>query len=467
MFSANTLSGRLLLLTVAIVMAAEIFVFLPSVARFREDYLAERVQMAQIAALVLQAADDEMVEEMLERELLSNAEVSSIVVRRGEARRLLLQAPEDFQIEETFDLRQASGLTLLRDALAVMWRPENRMIRVIGTPMNNPGTAIEITIAEQPLRMAMLEYGQRILILSLIISSITGILMFIVCRRLIVRPIERVVGNIISFQKDPELATGDPGRRSGLVEIARAEAALTAMQTDIRSALLQKSRLAELGTAVAKISHDLRNMLASAQLMADRLAGSQDPVVSRIGPKLIGSIDRAAQLCISTLKHGRAEEAPPVKRRVVVQRLIEDVGDAVFEADGVVTLVTDIAPDAEVLADPDHLFRILVNLTRNAREALESQGRPGVVTVSAAPGPDGLAIIVADTGPGMPAKAVENIFQPFIGGARPGGSGLGLAISAELAAANGGVLTLLRSTTEGTAFRLLLADGAPVGAHAS
>lgn len=69
MFLARTLSGRLLLLTIIIVMMVEVLVFLPSVARFRQDFLLERLQMAQIASLALLAADDEMVEAALEEEL--------------------------------------------------------------------------------------------------------------------------------------------------------------------------------------------------------------------------------------------------------------------------------------------------------------------------------------------------------------------------------------------------------------
>lgn len=456
MFRINTLSGRLLLLTVVIVMVAEIFVFLPSVARFREDYLRERLQMAQIASLALLAADDAMVEETLERELLRNAEVSSIVVRRDFVRQLVLQVPEGANVEQTFDLRQATALDLIGDALNALVSSGNRIIRVIGRPMDGSEDVIEITMSEKPLCDAMLDFGQRVLILSLIISTVTGILVFFVCRRLIVRPMERVVDNIVAFQKDPENAAKTDTGRSGLVEIARAETALTEMQADIRSALLQKSRLAELGTAVAKISHDLRNMLASAQLMADRLDGSKDPVVARIGPKLIGSIDRAAQLCVSTLKHGRAEEAPAVKRRVSLTRLMGDVRDAVFVDEGPVQFMPDIADGAEVLADPDHLFRIMVNLTRNAREALEGRGGGGRVATSVTMSDDCVAIMITDDGPGMPAKAQENIFQPFLGGMRRGGSGLGLAISAELAVANGGKLELVRSTTEGTVFCLTL-----------
>ncbi len=462
MFLARTLSGRLLLLTVLIVMVIEALVFFPSVARFRQDYLEQRLQMAQIASLALLAADDDMVEETLEAELLENAEVSSIVLRRNFARQLVLEAPEGAMVEETFDLRGASFMDLMTDALRTLFDGRSRTIRVIGTPANHGGQAIEITMDELPLCEAMLEFSGRVLALSLAISMATGLLIFFACRRLIVRPIEHLVENIVAIQKDPEGAPLVSNGGSSLVEIARAETALEEMQTTVKGALHQKSRLAELGAAVAKISHDLRNMLASAQLMADRLEMSKDPVSSRVAPKLIRSLDRAASLCVSALKYGRAEEAPPEPRRVAVRRILDDVADAVFMEGGIVALEVTGGGDVEALADPDHLYRILANLCRNAREAIEAAGRDGgcvTVSMETAVGANGrpeTRITVGDDGPGMPQKALDNLFQPFLGGARRGGTGLGLAIAAELAAANGGGLRLDRSTVKGTVFILTL-----------
>ncbi|MEX2519241.1 MAG: HAMP domain-containing sensor histidine kinase [Paracoccaceae bacterium] len=455
MFLARTLSGRLLLLTVIIVMVTEVLVFLPSVARFREDYLMQRMQMAQIAALALLAAGDDALEAALEEELLSKAEVTSIVLRRDASRQLILQVPAGVMVDQTYDLRSASPIDLIADALSAMLWSAPRTIRVIGAPMG--GGDIEVTLDETPLRRAMLGYAQRILLISLFISTTAGVLVFFVCRYLIVRPIERVVENMVAFQKNPEHAPAIATLRSGLVEIARAETALTEMQTELRGALRQKSRLADLGGAVAKISHDLRNMLASAQLLADRLSGSRDPVVARIGPKLIGSLDRATAFCVSTLRHGRAEEAPPAPRETDLRRLIEDVGDAVFMGAGDVAFVNS-APEALVArVDPDHLFRILSNLARNARQAIEATNGAGRVEISVRRGAAAsIEFTVADDGPGLPPKALENLFQPFRGGARQGGSGLGLAIAAELATLNRGKVELEESTVAGARFRVTL-----------
>jgi signal transduction histidine kinase len=456
MFLARSLSGRLLLLTIIIVMMVEILVFLPSVARFRQDFLLERLQMAQIASLALLAADDEMVEAALEKELLANAGVSTIVLRRDSARQLILRTPLESPVATTYNLRDATAIDLVGDALIALIRTERRVVRVIGEPILNAGEVIEITLNEPELCRAIRAYSQRVLILSLIISAVTGLLVFLICRRLIVRPIEGVVESITSFQKDPERGPIAARQNSGLREIARAEIALGEMQTHVRSSLKQKTKLAELGVAVAKISHDLRNMLATAQLMADRLEGSKDPTVAKVGPKLIGSIDRAVNLCVSILKHGKADETPPEARQVALQGLVNEVSSAVFTEDGSIELRNDIGENSVATVDPEHLFRVLSNLTRNAHQAMENAGKGDCVHITAAGAGDEIELIIRDNGPGMPARAIEHIFQPFVGSVARGGSGLGLAIASDLAKANGGVLDLVSSTTEGTVFRLTL-----------
>ena len=87
----NSLSGRFLILTTVFVMLAEILIFVPSVARFREDYLLARLERAQIASLALLAND--MIDSELEAELLENAEVLNVVLRRDEVRQLMLSSP--------------------------------------------------------------------------------------------------------------------------------------------------------------------------------------------------------------------------------------------------------------------------------------------------------------------------------------------------------------------------------------
>lgn len=457
----NTLSGRFLLLTMAFVMLAEVLIFVPSIARYRADYLLLRLEKAQIASLALLAADDATVGAALETELLKNAEVFNVVLRRDEIRQLVLSSPIPAPIHDTFDLRLAGPWELIRDAMTVLADPENRVIRVIGNPVQDAGLLIEITMQTGPLRAAMVDYGLRILFLSALISLVTAFLLFLAVQRLLVLPIRRVVRHMTAYAEAPEDARRVIIPSASVEELRVAEEALASMQTQLTGALRQKERLAQLGGAVAKISHDLRNILTTAQLFADRLEISADPAVARAAPKLVGSISRAVSLCESTLTFGKAEEPPPTLKRFALRRLAEDVAEgegmlADAGAHPLVTCLIDVQAGLMIRADSEQLYRVLSNLVRNARQAIEATGQPGTIEISGGEDEQDWWIRVGDTGPGLPAKAREHLFSAFQGGARKGGTGLGLAIAAELVRGHGGRLDLARSDEDGTEFIIRL-----------
>ncbi|MGL4322116.1 MAG: sensor histidine kinase [Paracoccaceae bacterium] len=437
-------------------MLAEVLIFVPSIARYQVDYLQLRLEKAQIAALSVLASDDMIMPE-LEAELLANAEVFNVVLRRDEVRQLVLSSPVPAEIEQTVDLRIVMPWPLIREAFHTLFHPENRVIRVIGNPVREAGLLIEITMETKALRVAMVEYGVRILVLSALISVVTAFLLFLAVRRLLVLPIRRVVRQIDAYAQAPE-----DGRRliapsASVTELRTAEDALHSLQTQLTGALKQKERLAQLGGAVAKISHDLRNVLTTAQLFADRMEGSSDPMVAKSAPKLVKSISRAVSLCESTLAFGKAEEGAPILQRFQLLPVVSDVleGEG-LTAEASVTPLVDIPPGFTLRADPDQLYRILSNLVRNAKQAIEATGKSGTIEVSAAEDEQGWTIRVGDTGPGLPARAKDFLFTAFQGGVRKGGTGLGLVISAELVRGHGGTLDLLRSDEDGTEFLIRL-----------
>ncbi|MFN3280726.1 MAG: sensor histidine kinase [Tabrizicola sp.] len=440
-------------------MLAEVLIFVPSIARFRADFLLTRLKQAQIAALTQLAADD-MVSPELEAELLKNAEVYNVVLRRDEVRQLVLSSPVPGEIHASYDLRMAGPWELIRDAFATLLDPENRIVRVIGYPVQEAGTLIEVTMETRPLRVAMIDYGLRILILSALISVVTALLLFLAVRRLLVLPIRRVVRHMQDYAEAPEDARRVIAPNADVEELRMAEEALQSMQTQLTGALRQKERLAQLGSAVAKISHDLRNVLTTAQLFADRIEGSADPVVARSAPKLISSISRAVSLCEATLAFGKAEEPPPQLRRLNLAQLAGEVVEGEgLGAESPITCLIDIPPGMMIRADGEQLYRVLSNLIRNARQAIEATGQPGTIEVSAGEDESEWWIRIGDTGPGLPAKAREHLFAAFQGGARKGGTGLGLAIAAELVRGHGGRLELVRSDEEGTEFAIHLPKG--------
>ncbi len=453
----NSLSGRFLILTVIFVMIAEVLIFVPSVARFREDYLLNRLERAQIASLALLATDG-MIEGDLEDELLENAQVLNVVLRRDQVRQLILSSPDIPPISYSFDLRDAPAWELIRDAMLRLITPENQTIRVIGNPVREAGLLIEVTMYTAPLRAALIDYGLRILLLSAVISAVTAALLFFAVRRLLVMPIKRVVSHMMSYSEAPDDARRIIEPEAGVRELHDAELALQSMQTQLTGALRQRERLAQLGEAVAKISHDLRNILTVATLMADRLETIDDPTVQRTTPKLVNSLSRAINLCEGTLAFGRAEEPPPQLTRVDLEDLISDMAEneQIAVGDDAVTIRAEVQPGIMARADPEQLYRVLGNLVRNARQAISATGQAGEVCIAASEGVDGWRIRVQDTGPGLPQKAIDHLFQPFHGGTRKGGTGLGLAIAAELVRGHGGRLELEQTGEDGTVFCIFL-----------
>ena len=452
----RTLSGRFLFLTIIFVMLAEILIFVPSIARFREDYLSSRLERAQIASLALLA--DDMISPDLETELLRNAEVYNVVLRRDEVRQLMLSSPMPSPIVNTYDLRDPSAWTLIYDAMARLFTPEPEVIRVIGAPVLEAGLLIEVTIWTKDLREAMVDYGLNILILSAVISAFTASLLFVAVRLILVKPIKGVVGHMQSYAAAPEDARRIIQPGAGVEELREAEVALQTLQTELTAALKQKERLAQLGGAVAKVSHDLRNILTSAQLFTDRIEMSEDPTVKRMAPKLVNSITRAVNLCESTLAFGKAEEPAPQLSDVCLQDIVEDVlaSERLAIRDQDVSFAADLPKDAHVFADPEQLYRVLHNLVRNARQALEATGQGGEIGLILRDEDQDWIIQVSDTGPGLPPKAKEHLFKPFQGGMRKGGTGLGLAISSELIRGHGGTLSLAKSDETGTTFEISL-----------
>lgn len=455
----NSLSGRFLILTTIFVMLAEVMIFVPSVARFREDYLLSRLERSQIASLALLA--DDMIDADLEAELLRNAGVYNVVLRRDEARQLMLSSPIPAPIDATFDLRNAPAFELIRDAMIRLFDSEDRIIRVMGDPVREAGLLIEVTMQTAGLRAAMIDYGLRILVLSAVISVFTAFLLFLAVRHILVRPIKGVVEYMQSYAASPEDARRIIQPTSTVTELREAEEALQSLQVELTASLKQKERLAQLGSAVAKVSHDLRNILTSAQLFTDRIEMSEDPVVMRMAPKLVNSITRAVNLCESTLAFGKAEEPAPSLSRVNLLTIVSDVIDserlAVGEFD--LSFSEDIPADLKVRADPEQLFRVIANLVRNARQAIVAAGQPGEISVAASEDSESWFITISDTGPGLPPKAQEHLFTAFQGGMRKGGAGLGLAISAELVRGHGGLLMLQSTGADGTQFEICLPKG--------
>jgi len=447
----RSLSARLLVLTVFFVMLGEVLIFVPSVARYRMTYFEDHIAAAHIATLALIASPTGQLDQALTDELLAEVGAHSVTLYRPSGMVQMLDGPELPKPDLKFTLGGGNVPIWIQRSFETLFSSGNRVMQVTGTSPFEPDTKVEVLLDEAPLREEMWKFGGRIFQLSIILSLIAAALVYLSLQWLLVRPMRRITASMASFSHDPEDASRVIVPRGGRDEIGQAEKELATMQETVRQALGQRARLAALGTAVTKINHDLRNILATARLVTDGLTTSAAPEVRRVAPRLIDAIDRAIALCSRTLDFSR-EGAPPFSpSRFPLRPLIEEIGPALLVSDEDMAIDLDLPPELAVNADRDQIYRVFLNLVRNSVEAGAHRLRISAVRDG------GTAVIdIADDGPGLPPRAQENLFRPFAASARPGGSGLGLAIARELTRAHGGDLVLLASTGSGTTFRVTL-----------
>lgn len=462
LFWPGGLSARLLVLTVVFATLGGALAIPPALAAYEKQWLLDRVRAAELASLAAEVAPERVVSDQLKAQLLEGAGVEIVAVSIDGVRRLVFASARPPRAPYLVDLRnRAAGLGLFAPFQTLLG-PGDR-VRVMAEPRFRKADFIEFVATDVELKKALAGYLWRLVAIVAGVAALSGVIVYFALNLFLVRPMQRITFAMERFRADPE----DPearvlpsGRRD---EIGRAEAELDRMQADLRTALNSRARLAALGEAVAKINHDLKNMLTSAQLASERLAALKDPKVSQALPRLERALDRAVKLASDVLAYGKTQQVAPEKQTV---RLSEALAEAAAEArlaDSGVRLVSKLTATDPVVADPDQLHRILVNLLRNARQAIEHHGErkdPGRIEVSLEVAGGSSLIRISDNGPGVPERIRERLFQPFAGSGRPDSTGLGLAIARELAQGHGGDLTLSVTGPEGTVFELRL-PGAP------
>jgi signal transduction histidine kinase len=451
------LSGKILLLTVVFVLLGEVLIYLPSSARFRLVFLTERIDAAYLATIALDMEGASRLDRATKMTLLREAGSFSITLHRPQAQLML---GRDRPVQATVDLRERTPATLIPDAIRTLLAGGSRTLRVIGYAHEPDQTVVvDIVLPEARLWSEMVDYSIRILTLSVVLSIGVALLLFISLQLLMVRPLRRITAELAAFRDRPEDATADLSPSSRTDEIGVVERELAGMRLGLRRALQEKTRLAALGAAVGRMSHDLRNLLATAVLVSDRLEASPDPEMRRVGSRLIETLDRAIRLCAATLDYASSRPEPPTPRRLRLVELIERVRGTLAERRELVRWRVEVDPRLELMADPDQLHRVLLNLARNAYDAMGERG--GELTFKADSGEQEVRLTVSDTGPGIPPRIRERLFEPFAGSTKPGGSGLGLAICRELLRAQGGEIELRATSQQGTIFELYLPARAP------
>lgn len=457
----RSLSARLLWLTALAVLLSEIAVFLPDVAHERRNWLEGRVEDASIAVLAAGTALPGPVSASIHQELLRLSASEAIRLSEPGGGTLsvgnLVAEPDNL-----IDLRHEGLVTGIHRALAIIIWGDQGLLRVVADNPFQPAALIEMDVRGQALSRALREFAGDFAGLALAIAGVTGGLVYLAVLILLVRPMRRITGSIAAFRADPERTTPiDPDDVSVLAhdEISVAGRELATMQHELRAALWRNARLAALGTMFAKVSHDLRGILTPALLTAERLQLNADPKVRRSGELLVQAVDRASELVRRALDYVREGPPPLELSPVALAVLANEAADTARPIGGSFRLHNAIDPTVLGRADRNQLFRVLVNLLRNAAEA-----GAGLVRVAASRDGQFVLIEIADDGPGLPETARANLFRPFAGSLRRGGTGLGMAIARDLMVAHGGDIELVQTGPGGTTFRLMLPAADPVGA---
>lgn len=454
------LSTKLLFLTIAFVLLAEILIFLPSIANYWYRWLDEKLMAAATVSVLLVEVDPLDISRVVQDDILLSLGVKAIAVRTAEESRLITLADMPDEVDQHIDMNAVSQSSAIVSSLNTLIFGGDRVLRVFGNA-GQDGKQFELVLKDFRLRDALLRFSRNIAIVGLLISVFSAALVYAAIDRIMIRPIRRMTQSMLAFSQAPD----DPARLINADtrddEIGVAERELADMQEKLQRMLGEQKHLADLGLAVSKINHDMRNTLTSAQLISDRLAQVKDPAVQAFAPKLLRALDRAASYSEGVLAYGRTQEAPPSRRRVRLKALVDDVFELLGVNTSDVELVNAVAVDFEIDADAEQFYRVLTNLSRNAVQAMTTDVDTSIVrrlTVEAERQGSVSRVLVTDTGPGLPPKARENLFTAFRGSARSGGTGLGLAIAHELVRAHSGSLELIESNGGKTVFSVTIPD---------
>src|SRR5665213_1282037 len=399
---AHSLSGRLLLLTIYYVMITQVLIFVPSVGRYHRNLLSARVDGAEIAILPFTEPRNGL-SDMLRAQLLTRAGAIAVMLPRADQREIFLSNEIPSKIDVRLDLRNTNPFVDMINGMDCLLNGGSRILQITAPTRIRDAQDVEAIVSERPIHSQLKSYAWGIALLAVLISLATGILVFISLYLVLVRPMRHITRTMVNFRANPEDASRIVTPSSRLDEIGIAERELSSMQRDIYNSLQQRARLAA-----------------------------------------------------NTLRYGRADEHPPQRRMVRLKPIVEEAREAALAGKHNVQLVDEVEDDLEIDADTAQLFRVMLNVLRNAGEVLSEKG--GTIHVSAARNDAMTQIDIQDNGPGIPPNVRERLFQPFAGSARPGGSGLGLAIARDLARAHGGDVTLVATGDAGTRFRIEIPD---------
>ena len=457
------LSGKLLLMTIGFVMLAELLIFVPSAMTFYQDWLGERTQQAGLLTQALTGVPNYEASEILTHQFMEDTNVIMVSARRDGMSEFVLGTPPDAPVADIIDMRDDRRVPKFKYVFEAFFGSADGFIRVLTMSPVEGQDALELIIPKAELKLAMWDYFRRIVYLSLLIAVMTGVLIYVSMSALIIRPVENLAKDLSAFRNNPQVKRGNKPQGYRKDEIGQLQREFYDMKQDVRASFKQRERLATLGLAMAKVNHDLRNVLTSASLVSDRLASDADERVAKMGERLTRAIDRGVKLTRDVLNFSSTGSERAELTTVRLSTLLGEVAGDTLGNFGVgprkIDFINNVSSEVRVTADSDFTYRIFQNLFRNAAQAMAGMRDDAAkreLTVESDIRGDQLCVSVIDTGPGIPKKVKESLFAAFSSGSGHGSTGLGLTISKELSETQGGELSLLRSTENGTTFEVML-----------
>jgi signal transduction histidine kinase len=418
-FHGFGLAARVLAVTIGFVLLAMSLFYVTRLTAHREMLLHGKISAVQTTVDAFGMAGATPPPQDLSQKILNSVDVKWMAIETRAGRHEFVTAGGPLESVESIKADDTSYLESMAATFHALFAAPGTVVK-LSAPAQANEPAIEFAFDESTLVQSLRRVSYNFLTISLTIAAVVTCVLWSALWRMVLQPVRRLTSNIIAFGESPQDASRviAPSGRGN--EIGRAETALAVMQGSLAS---------------------------------DRLATIPDPLAQRLAPRLVATLDRAIQFCQSTLTYGASRELPPSRRRFDLSDLVSQVVEAATaEHEVAIDYNIDIPPRFCVYADPDHMLRVLENLSRNAAQALMAKGatdgRPKAIRFAAIR-TDGLALVeISDTGPGFPPDQHDRIFEPFHKSTSDVGAGLGLAIAADLVTRNGGGITLAPAKAE-------------------